>query len=316
LDGVAVQPMIHRPQAHELILGIADDVVFGPVILFGAGGTSVEAVRDKAVSLPPLDLTLAHDLIAETRISRLLNGYRKRPAADRDTIALCLVRLSQLAADFPEVSELDINPLLADHEGVIALDARVAIGDAEPAAAGSNPRFSLRPYPSNWEQTHDVRGRALIIRPVRPEDEPNYADFLGALSTEDMRLRFLGLMMKPTHSIVARFTQIDYAREMAFVAVDPGTKDIVGVSRMVADPDYAHAEFALVTRSDQKRQGIGRALMKVLISYAESEGIERLTGDVLRRNTGMLSLCKELGFKEHHIDDDLKLVRLERTTKT
>lgn len=310
IEGVVVQPMIHRPQAHELILGLADDAVFGPVVLFGAGGTSVEAVHDKAVALPPLDLTLARDLIEETRIARLLKGYRNRPPADLDATALALVRLSQLAADMPEIRELDINPLLADETGVVALDARIAVEQAETVAPGGNPRFALRPYPSSWRRTVSIQDRELRIRPIRPDDEKLYAGFLAKLTPEDLRFRFFGTMLKPTHEQIARFTQIDYARAMAFVAIDQAAGDLVGVARLAANPDRTEAEFAVVVRSDRQNQGIGWTLMTTLIEYAREESIGALYGDVLRWNTGMLRLCKSLGFSQRTNPQDIELMRL------
>ncbi len=315
IEGVVVQPMIYRPDAHELILGLADDAVFGPVVLFGAGGTSVEAVRDKAVALPPLDLTLAQDLISETRISRLLDGYRHRPAADRGAIALALVRLAQLAADMPEIRELDINPLLADETGVIALDARVAVKPAKPVSPGGNPRFALRPYPSAWDRTIEVKSTVIRVRPIRPDDEKLYDKFLSNITPQDLRYRFFGLsMMNPTHEQIARFTQIDYARAMAFVAIDVASGDLFGVSRLAANPDYTDAEFAVVVRSDLQGRGIGWTLMQTLIEYAREEPIGTLYGDVLRWNSGMLRLCRNLGFKEKTNPDDLELVRFYMDT--
>jgi len=317
IDGVVVQPMIYRPDAHELILGLADDAVFGPVVLFGAGGTSVETVRDKAVALPPLDLTLAQDLIDETRISRLLNGYRNRPAADRDAIALSLVHLAQLAADMPEIRELDINPLLADETGVVALDARIAVKKAEAVSPGGNPRFALRPYPSAWDRTVDVKSTALRIRPILPQDEKLYSKFLSKITQQDLRLRFFALsMMNPSHEQIARFTQIDYARAMAFVAIDVSSGDLFGVSRLASNPDYTEAEFAVVVRSDLQGRGIGWTLMQTLIEYARKEGIGMLYGDVLRWNGGMLTLCRNLGFKESTNQEDLELVRFQMDTGT
>lgn len=314
IDGVVVQPMIYRPNAHELILGIADDAVFGPVILFGAGGTSVETVRDKALALPPLDMTLAQDLIDETRISRLLNGYRNTPAADRDQIGLALVRLAQLAADMPQIRELDINPLLADADGIVALDARIRVVPYDQARPGDNPRFALRPYPSVWDRTLDIKGRRLRVRPIRPEDEVLYPDFLEKLTPQDIRFRFFGQAIKPTHEQIARFTQIDYARAMAFVAIDAETGELLGVSRLAANPDYTEAEFAVIVRSDLKGQGIGWALMKTLIDYATEEPVGSLYGDVMRWNSGMLELCRGLGFKESANPDDIELVRFQMDT--
>ncbi|MBU1212409.1 MAG: bifunctional acetate--CoA ligase family protein/GNAT family N-acetyltransferase [Alphaproteobacteria bacterium] len=314
IEGVVVQPMIVRPGAHELILGIADDTVFGPVVLFGAGGTSVEAVRDKAVGLPPLDMTLAQDLIDETRIARLLDGYRNKPAADREGIALALVRLAQLAADMPEIRELDINPLLADEDGIIALDARIAVAACAPVAPGANPRFALRPYPSAWERTLEVKGARIDVRPIKPEDEALYGTFIGKLTLQDIRLRFFGLTAKPTHDQIARFTQIDYARAMAFVAIEPESGELMGVSRLAANPDYTDAEFAVIVRSDLKGRGIGWALMDTLITYARAEGIGALYGDVLKWNSGMLQLCRELGFSESLSDDDPDVVHFRLQT--
>ncbi len=314
IEGVVVQPMIYRPDAHELILGIADDAVFGPVILFGAGGTSVETVRDKALALPPLDMTLAQDLIDETRISRLLNGYRNTPAADREQIALALVRLAQLAADMPQIRELDINPLLADEKGIVALDARIGVVAGETVRPGGNPRFALRPFPSAWDRKIEVKGRTLRVRPIRPEDEVLYPDFLEKLTPQDIHFRFFGYGIKPTHEQIARFTQIDYARAMAFVGLDGETGELLGVSRLAADPDYTEAEFAVVVRSDLKGQGIGWALMKTLIEYATDEPVGSLYGDVMRWNTGMLDLCRGLGFQESLNPEDIELVRFRMDT--
>lgn len=315
IDGIVVQPMIHRPGAHELILGISDDAVFGPVMLFGAGGTSVEVVADKALALPPIDTVLAEDMIGRTRIARLLEGYRNRPAADLKAIGLALVRLSQLAADMPEIRELDINPLLADENGVIALDARVV---AEPcaegvAAPGGNPRFAIRPYPSQWDSNAPLRDGAIRIRPIRPEDEALYPAFIEKLTSEDINFRFFAAFWRPGHEQIARFTQIDYARAMAFVALEAGTGDLLGVSRLSADSDYRTAEFAILVRSDRHGRGIGAALMVRLIDYARAEGIGELFGDVLAANANMLRMCRKLGFAITAQDDDAALMRVRLT---
>ena len=181
ITGVTVQPMVRRPKARELIAGLADDPTFGPVVVFGSGGTAVEVINDKALALPPLDLQLASDLMARTRVSRILKAYRDVPAADERAVALVLVKIAQLAADVPEVRELDINPLLADTDGVIAVDARVAVApvpDREPVLRG-HPRFAIRPYPKEWERDADMRsGQRVFVRPVRPEDEGLYRAFL------------------------------------------------------------------------------------------------------------------------------------------
>ncbi|HEX4894235.1 MAG TPA: bifunctional acetate--CoA ligase family protein/GNAT family N-acetyltransferase [Hyphomicrobiaceae bacterium] len=308
LQGFTVQPMIERRRAHELIVGMTEDATFGPLLLFGAGGTSVEVVADTAAALPPLDLKLANDLIAKTRISRLLAGYRDRPAADREAIALALVRTSMLVANHSEIRELDINPLVADEKGVIALDARVRIADAT-----LHPRrpMSIRPYPSDWEKSVSIDGIGeLRVRPIRPEDERLYAGFVERLEPGDIRMRLLAPVRELSHAFVARLTQIDYAREMAFVAVDPAEKELLGVVRLHADPDYVRAEYAAIVRSDLKGRGLGWQMMEHLIAYARAEGIAELHGDVLAENTTMLAMCRALGFDVAPAPDDPALRRV------
>ena len=308
IAGFTVQPMIRRPRAHELILGVSVDPTFGPLMMFGAGGTAVEVLRDTAHALPPLDVNLAHDMIHRTRISRLLKGYRDRQAADIDRIADSLVRLSYLAARHPEIREIDINPLLADDKGVIALDARVRVADA-----AREPRvpMSIRPYPSHWETDATFDGIGSIqIRPIRPEDEILYEEFFAGVSTGDRRLRFFGAGLAMTHQALARFTQIDYAREMAFVAVADAPSRLLGVVRLIIDPDLTHGEYAILVRSDLKGRGLGWRLIQHLIDYARAEGLEVMRGTVLAENTTMLRMCSELGFIVESDPDNAGLMRV------
>jgi acetyltransferase len=310
IDGVTVEPMIHRPGARELILGLVDDTLFGPVILFGQGGTAVEVIRDKALALPPLDLALAHDLIGQTRVARLLAAYRSEPAADIGTIALTLVKLSQLAADVPEIRELDMNPLLADKDGVIAIDARIRVAaETRRDRHGLNPRFSIRPYPTYWEREARLPdGPNVRIRPVRPEDEALYPPFFAKVEPEDLRLRFFTHTPDLSHGFFARMTQIDYARSMAFVALGEADGALLGVVRIHADPDHERAEFAVLIRSDLKGRGLGWALMQLIIDYAGADGIKEIFGEVLRENTTMLAMCQELGFASFGKKDDPRIV--------
>jgi len=311
LQGFTVQPMIVWPNAHELLLGVFDDRLFGPVILFGAGGTATEIIKDSAVALPPLDIELARDLMQQTRISKLLEGYRDRPTADLEAVADALVRLSQLVVDCPALRELDINPLLANETGVIALDARIRIEASEVDVPAPNPRLAIRPYPNNWEETVDIQSSMrVLIRPIRPTDEALYRGFLEKLSVEDIRFRFLSPRKEFSHSFVARFTQIDYARAMAFVALSEDQQDLLGVARLAADPDYTCAEYAVIVRSDLKGRGLGWALMHHLIRYADSEGLRDLHGDVLAANERMLKMCRELGFDITADREDLSLRRV------
>ncbi|HUZ31515.1 MAG TPA: bifunctional acetate--CoA ligase family protein/GNAT family N-acetyltransferase [Xanthobacteraceae bacterium] len=300
ITGVTMFPMIVRPKARELIVGVADDPTFGPVIVFGQGGTAVEVISDKALALPPLDLDLARGLIARTRVCRILKAYRNVPAADERAIELLLVKLSQLVADFPEIREIDLNPVLADETGVIAVDARMSIA---PAAASQrdhrgNRRFAIRPYPTEWVRHMQLRdGTPILVRPVRPEDEPLYPPFFAAVTEDDLRLRFFAPVKDFSHAFIARFTQIDYARAMAFIALDATSGEMLGVVRLHSDADYQSGEYAVLVRSDLKSRSLGWLLMQLIIEYARSEGLRVVSGQVLQENTTMLQMCRELGFQ-------------------
>jgi acetyltransferase len=296
IDGVMIQPMIVRPAARELILGMADDPTFGPVMAFGQGGIAVEIINDKALALPPLDMNLARELVGRARASRLLSAYRDVPAVPFDIVPLTLVKLSQMVADCPEIQEFDINPLLADSKGVLALDARVAIRKPGRLFAGKT-RFAVRPYPRQWERELTLKeGRKIAVRPMRPEDEPAVVRFLERVQAEDLRLRFFHAVKDFSHPFVARLTQLDYARAMAFVALDDGNGEIKGIARLHSDSQYESAEYAILVRSDLKGTGLGWALMRHLIDYATAEGLKSLSGQVLSENTVMLAMCRELGF--------------------
>jgi acetyltransferase len=304
ITGVTIHPMIVRSKARELIAGIADDPTFGPVIVFGRGGTAVEVIGDKALALPPLDLELARALIGRTRVSRILKAYRDVPAADIDAVTLLLVKLAQLAADLPEVRELDLNPVLADQNGLIAVDARVAVAPLEQARRGpaGHPRFAIRPYPKEWERHVALRdGTQILVRPVRPEDEPLYGPFFAAVTQQDLRLRFFAPMKEFGHSFIARLTQIDYARAMALIAIEESSAKMQGVVRLHADANYDSGEYAILVRSDLKGRGLGYLLMQMMIDYARAEGLKTIEGQVLSENTAMLAMCRELGF---HVRSD------------
>ncbi|HEU4661342.1 MAG TPA: bifunctional acetate--CoA ligase family protein/GNAT family N-acetyltransferase [Pseudolabrys sp.] len=318
ISGLSVHPMIVRPKAHELIAGIADDPTFGPVIVFGAGGTAVEVLNDKALALPPLDLNMAAQLIDRTRIAQLLKGYRNVPPTNRDAVALVLIKLAQLAADLPEVRELDINPLLADDKGVMALDARVAVAQFESAGRGErgHPRFAVRPYPKEWEQRFALRdGTPVFIRPIRPEDARLYERFLEATTEEDLRLRFFAQVKDLSHVYIARLTQIDYARAMAFVALGQQSGDLLGVARLHTDANYETAEFAVLVRSDLKGRGLGWLLMQRIVEYARAEGLSTLQGQVLAENATMLTMCRELGFEVAPDPHDLAMYAVRLSLK-
>lgn len=297
LDGFSVQAMVRRPHGLELIVGASIDSVFGPVILFGQGGTAVEVMADRAVALPPLNVPLAKALVQRTRVARLLKGFRDTPAADEDALHAVLVAVSQLLADVPEIAELDINPLVVDGQGVVALDARIRVDASRPGGAA---RFAIRPYPDALVETVDWHGRRLTLRPIRPEDEARHRAFLERLDPADIRLRIFYSRRSIAHSELARLTQIDYEREMAIVAVAPGpdgADETLGVVRATADPDNVEAEFGIIVRSDLQRGGLGLLLMDKLIRTMRDQGTQRLVATVMRGNAGMLALLRHLGFE-------------------
>lgn len=310
IRGFSVQAMVRRQRAHELIVGASEDQTFGPLVMFGAGGTSVEVQRDTCLALPPLDLKLAEDLVARTRVARLLGGYRDTPPANRDALYDTLVKISQLVSDLDAVRELDINPLIADEKGVVALDARVRVAD--PAVSPRKP-LALRPYPIEWERliNHTKLG-PVLIRPIRPEDEHLYAKFFQHVTAADSRMRFFMPLKTLSHEFLARLTQVDYAREIAFVALND-VGELLGVSRFNADPDYETGEYGILVRSDLKGCGLGRILMQHLVAYGRAEGLHRIIGYVLAENDAMLKLAGQIGFTAAVAEDDptLRKVTLE-----
>jgi acetyltransferase len=296
LQGFTVQRMARRSRAIELIVGASCDPVFGPVLLFGEGGTAVEVIEDSAVALPPLNVKLARELIGRTRVWRRLRGYRDREAVDLEALTRVLLRVSQLVVDCAEVVELDVNPLLADADGVLALDARMHVRRASGRGAD---RLAIRPYPDHLEEHLTLDGHRLLLRPIRPEDEPAHKLFLDALSPQDVRFRFFGQVREFVHSQIARFTQIDYDREMAFIATETHEHEqrTLGVVRAVTEPDGQRAEFAIVVSAAVKGKGLGQRLLEKMIRYCRERGVQELAGEVLVENEAMLRLVRRLGFK-------------------
>ena len=310
LEGFIVQEMIRRPGALELIAGVVDDVLFGPVILFGQGGTAVEVLNDTTLELPPLNMALARAQMARTRVWKLMQGYRNEPPVDVDAVGEVLIRLSQLVADRPEIAEIDINPLLSDAKGVIALDARIRVRDNR---VSGDQRLAIRPYPRELEGKAALPdGTPVLLRPVRPEDEPGLIDLVDHMSPEDQRLRFFAPMKQLSHELAARLSQIDYDREVAIVARPPERDVLWGVARFSADPDIERAEYAIAVRSDIKGHGLGYLLMTRLIEAAKARGLKELFGNVLRENEPMLKMCRELGFAIAPHPDEYDVVRATR----
>lgn len=298
IDGVTVHPMVSRPHGRELTAGIKDDPTFGPVVMFGRGGKAAERIADVALALPPLDLDLADDLIDRTRVRRQLDAYRDVPAADRAGVALTLMKLSQLSADLPEIRDLDLNPLVADETGVLALDARIRVAPANlDKGSGVNERFAIMPYPKLWERHVDLKdGRRVFVRPVRPEDEPMYLSFFEKIPADDLRLRFFAPVKEFSHAFIARLTQVDYARAFVLVAIEEESGEMLGEVRLMRDVDRPVGEYAVILRSDLKGQGLGWQLMSMMIAHAEEIGLHEVEGQVLDENVTMLDMCRNLGF--------------------
>lgn len=301
IQGYRVQEMARRPDAREFIAGISSDPVFGPVVLFGLGGTDVEVARNFAMALPPLDTELALDLIARSGVGRYLAAHRGKPAVDTAALADALVRVAGMACALPALAELDINPLVADNLGVLALDARVRLHPAGHAP----PVPAIVPYPASLEQVVQVAGTDLLLRPIRPEDGWALRRFYEQASAGDLRLRFFMSRREVPLSEIARFSQIDYDREMAIVAVAPGTAgEIAGEARAMCDPDNLRAEFAVQVASGWQRKGLGRILMARLIEWLKARGTAELRGECLVGNEAMAALARACGMESSVVEPD------------
>jgi acetyltransferase len=273
-------------------------------MLFGEG-RDTELLRDVAVALPPLNLPLARELVARTRVAALLEASANWPAADLDAICLTLMKVSQLVADHPEIVEIDVNPLLADERGVLAVGGFMAVA---PATSSASTRLAIRPYPEGLEERVRLKdGTEVTLRPIRPEDEPEHSEFITRLSPEDSHFRFFHTVRSMPHTQLARLTQIDYDREMAFLATRArpgGGPETIGVVRTVADADNETAELSIVVRSDLKRRGLGSHLLRKAIEYCRGRGTKELAGDVLADNESMLELARQFkGFTRSEPDE-------------
>ena len=305
--GFAVQEMARRPGARELIVGLSGDPVFGPVILCGIGGVEVELHKRHAVALPPLNASLARDLVTRSGVAPLLAAWRSRPAADEPALLDTLMKVSQMAADLPALAELDINPVLVDAGGVLALDARVRI---YPPGHVPVP-LSVRPYPQDLEERFEVGGSEILVRPIRPEDGERLHAFYDQTPAHDMRLRFFMARRQVPRSELARYTQIDYDREMTFIALAPpdsqGQQAMVGEVRAVSDPDNLRAEFAIQTASAWQGKGLGRLLLAKLIRYLRQRGTGEVVGECLLENTALATLARHAGFEVRPGGDTMSL---------
>lgn len=306
INGVAIEPMILKPHGRELMVGAFRDEVFGPTLIFGEGGTRIEARRDRAVALPPLNRFLASDLIRSTRAYRLLGAFRGMPEVNLDAVEEVLLRVSEMVCELPWIQEMDINPLIVDEHGAVAADARVRVAEVPPGA-GRYDHVAIHPYPTHLVETwRSIDGNEVTIRPIRPEDAEIERAFVRNLSQETKYLRFMNTLRELTEVMTARLTQIDYDREMAFIAtVQQAGKEIeVGVSRYATNPDGESCEFAVVVADAWAGKGLARKLMLVLIDTARAKGLKYMNGTFLANNARMLKFVTGLGFTLSNDPDD------------
>lgn len=304
-EGFLVQRQVNR--ARELRVSVADDPTFGPAIGFGAGGSASEALGDLVFDLPPLNLALAHGLIARTRATRGLDESHEQQAADRDAVADALVRISQLVLDFPEIAAVELNPVFADASGVSVADAWIALRPPGQAA-----QLAIAPYPAELAEHWAVGGETVLIRPIRPEDAEAHAALFARLSPEDIRYRFFSLLRALSPEQVARMTQVDYDREMAFVAVREATGETVGVCRLVREPYTETGEFAVVVEASMKGRGLARRLMQRVMDWGRSQGMTGITGQVLAENAPMLAFMRRMGFAVARLPDEPDVVEVSK----
>jgi acetyltransferase len=311
IEGFTVQRMGRRHGAHELFISVFTDKTFGPILRFGHGGVAASVVNDQAVTLPPLNMGLAKEIITRTRIFKLLEGSRRQAAADIDDICLALIQISQMVIDLPQIVTLEMNPVFADDKGVLALGARIWI---QPATMTGPERLAIRPYPRELEECVRLKnGEQILLRPIRPEDAVAHLAFIHGLSEEDLRLRFFGLVQNFVLSDMPKFTQIDYDREMAFIATHmvDGNPETLGVVRTSTKPDNSEAEFAIIVQSSMKGTGLGSLLFEKMIRYCKSRGTRYFVGQTMPRNKAMIALGKRFGLSVvHNYEEELVEMRL------
>ncbi|MHC1729064.1 MAG: GNAT family N-acetyltransferase [Syntrophobacteraceae bacterium] len=296
ISGVTVQNQVKKSEI-ELIIGSKRDPQFGPLILFGMGGVLTEVLKDSAVDLPPLNLLLARRLMERTRVHRLLQGYRNIPAANVDQVAEFLVRISQLVTDFPEIVELDLNPVVISDGCPVAIDARIIV---EPSEVAAPRHLIISPYPNQYESDWLLKdGTPVLIRPMKPEDEPLVADLLNNCSEQTVYFRYFRVIKSWPHEALIRFTQNDYDREIGIAAIGlpPGPAVMMGVGRLVMTPDRDAAEFAVIVADPWQGKGLGPKLIERVIEIAKENEVRTLSGEVLTQNQPMLGLVKKMGFK-------------------
>jgi acetyltransferase len=298
---------------YEIILGSRKDKDFGSVILFGMGGVGAEFFRDFSMGLPPLNQTLARRLMEDTRVHRMIQGYRGKAPADMRQLEEIIVSFSNLIVDFPEIAEIDVNPLAISDGKAYAVDARIVLDKNAIDSASPYPHLVITPYPTKYVIPWRMRdGTEVLLRPIEPEDEPLEHEMLTTLSEETLRGRFFQVIKNITHEMLIRYCNIDYDREMAIVGeVREGEKRrIIGIGRLISEPDFKKGEFAVVVHDDYQGKGLGYKLVDLLIGIGHEKGLEKIYGIVLTDNKAMLTICHELGFSTKDLGDGTTWVEL------
>jgi acetyltransferase len=312
INGVVIEPMWKGKHGRELMIGVVRDEVFGPVVSFGLGGTLVEVFRDREVALPPLNDFLVSRLISRTRAARLLKATRGAPAVDEAALKEMLLRVSEMACELPTIVEMDMNPVIASPDGVVAVDARIVVAPHNEAARPYE-HMAIHPYPKELVQRVDLSdGTGMTIRPIRPEDAIIERDFVNGLSERSRFFRFMYALSEITPEALSRFTQIDYDREMALIAVirQDGKEKQIGVARYYTLPDQSSCEFAIVIADDWQARGVARRLMAALVESARAGRHTRMIGTVLTENRRMLKFVESLGFRVESNPDDPQLMEV------
>lgn len=307
IQGVTLEPMYREDHARELLVGVSRDPVFGPAMTFGSGGTSVEVIKDQSIGLPPLNLYMTQRMLERTKVAKMLTDFRGLPNVDLEAISQVLLKISFMVSQLPEILELDINPLFANENGVMAVDARIRVA-ARPINSKPYQHMAIHPYPSELEQHLETHtGLAVYLRPIRPEDAGLEIDFVKHLSQRSRYLRFMNAIEELSPQMLSRFTQIDYDREMAFIALAQNTaKQMVevGIARYTMNPDGQSCEMAMVVRDDYQHEGIGKLLLHALIEQAKRKGLRTMQGEVLSENQSMLKMVRHFGFSVTAIADE------------
>ncbi len=312
IEGISVQKMIEQVD-YEIMLGAKKDKYFGTIILFGMGGVGTEIFEDFSIGLPPLNQTLVRRLMEETKVNRMIQGYREKSPADIKKLEQIIVCFSNLIVDFPEIAEMDVNPLAISQGKIYALDARIVVDKEALQYESQYPHLVITPYPTKYVMLwRMLDGTEVILRPIRPEDEPLEHEMLTTLSEEALRERFFQVVKNITHDMLVRFCNIDYDREMAIVAEvrEFNKRRIIGIGRIMIEPDFKKGEYAVVVHDYYQSRGLGYKLLDMLIGIAQEKGLEMIYGIVLTDNKIMLKICEELGFTINQLPDGTSRVEL------